>query len=285
MPRISINEMTTYHWSLVEDVVGYQAAGVESIGVWRRKLADFGEERGVELLRESGLAVSSFSCAGGFTGSDGQTFSEAVDDALDALRLAAELRAGCLVVVSGARAGHTLNHARRMLRDALRELGNVGAQLGVAIALQPVHRRPIERWSFLNSLDAAAEMLAWCDHPNVGMVFDLFQVWREPDLCRRIPDVVRWIKLAALSDARAPARSDDDRRLPGQGDLPVAEIVGALESAGFRGAYDVQLISEHCWHSDYPTLLSECLSGVNRLAPQLLAVPAAADGQAASAET
>jgi sugar phosphate isomerase/epimerase len=285
MPRISINEMTTYHWSLVEDVVGYQAAGVESIGVWRRKLADFGEERGVELLRESGLAVSSFSCAGGFTGSDGQTFREAVDDALDALRLAAELRAGCLVVVSGARAGHTLNHARRMLRDALRELGNVGAQLGVAIALQPVHRRPIERWSFLNSLDAAAEMLAWCDHPNVGMVFDLFQFWRETDLCRRIPDVVRWIKLTALSDARAPARSDDDRRIPGQGDLPIAEIVGALESGGFRGVYDVQLISEHCWDSAYPTLLRDCLSAVNTLAPQLLAVPAAADGQADSAET
>src|SRR5271167_1707219 len=106
MPRISINEMTTYHWSLLEDVIGYQAAGIRSIGVWRRKLCDFGEERGIELLRESGLNVSSFSSAGGFTGSDGQTFREAVDDALDAVRLAADIRAGCLVVVTGGRAGH-----------------------------------------------------------------------------------------------------------------------------------------------------------------------------------
>ena len=105
MPRISINEMTTYHWSLLEDVAGYRAAGVASIGVWRRKLSDFGEERGVELLRDSDLSVSSFWSAGGFTGSDGQTFREAVDDALDALHLAAEVRAGCLVVASGARAG------------------------------------------------------------------------------------------------------------------------------------------------------------------------------------
>jgi sugar phosphate isomerase/epimerase len=274
MPRISINEMTTYHWSFLEDVVGYQAAGIESIGVWRRKLADFGDERGIELLRDSGLTVSCFSSAGGFTGSDGQTFREALDDALDALRLAAELRAGCLVVVSGARAGHTLNHARRLLRDALRELGNAAAQLGVSVALQPVHRRPVERWSFLNSLDAATEMLAWCDHPQVGMVFDLFQVWREPELCRRIPDIVRWIKLAALSDAQAPARSDDDRRIPGQGELPLAEIVGALEAAGFRGVYDVQLISEHCWRSDYPTLLSDCMTALATLAPQPFAVPA-----------
>src|SRR5438552_13631220 len=149
MPRISINEMTTYHWSFLEDVTGYQAAGVECMGVWRRKLTDFGEERGIELLRESGLAVSSLSSAGGFTGSDGQTFREAVDDGLDALRLAAELRAGCLVVVSGARAGHTLRHARRLLRDALWELGDRAAHYGLSVALQPMHRRPIERWSSL----------------------------------------------------------------------------------------------------------------------------------------
>ena len=59
MPRISINEMTTYHWSLLEDVISYQAAGIRGIGVWRRKLCDFGEERGIELLREKSFAAES----------------------------------------------------------------------------------------------------------------------------------------------------------------------------------------------------------------------------------
>src|SRR5258708_7706372 len=149
MPRLSINEMTTYHWSFLEDVIGYQAAGIERIGVWRRKLSDFGEERAVELLRESTPAVSCFSSAGGFTGSDGQTYREAVDDALDALRMAAEIHAECLVVVSGARAGHIVSHARRLLRCALRELGDVAARSGLSIALQPVHRHPTDRCSFL----------------------------------------------------------------------------------------------------------------------------------------
>jgi sugar phosphate isomerase/epimerase len=267
MPRVSINEMTTYHWSLLEDVTGYQAAGVQSIGVWRRKLCDFGEERGVELLRESGLIVSTFSSAGGFTGSDGQTFREAVDDALDAVRLAAELRAGCLVVVTGGRSGHTFNHARRILRDALWEIGDAAGRLGVNIALQPVHRRPIERWSFLTTLDATLDMLAWCDHPRVGMVFDFFHLWREPDLCRRIPDALPWIKLAALCDARPPARSDDDRCLPGEGQLPLVEIVKALEASGYRGVYDIQLMSDHCWRSDYGTLLADCSAALAKVCP------------------
>jgi sugar phosphate isomerase/epimerase len=276
MPRISINEMTTYRWSLFEDVTGYRAARVNGIGVWRRKLSDFGEERGVELLRESELHVSSLWSAGGFTGSDGQTFREAIDDALDALRLAVEVQAGCLVVVSGARAGHTYNHARRLLCDALRKLGDVASQFGLSIALQPMHRRPVERWSMLNSLDAALDALNHCDHPRVGLVFDTFHLSQEPELFQRIPDVVPWIKLAALSDAyvgetSTASQGEDERCIPGKGALPLAQIVAALEMAGYRGAYDVQLMGERCWQSDYTVLLAECRAALATIAPEVFA--------------
>ena len=276
MPRVSINEITTYRWSLLEDVAGYRAAGVSDIGVWRRKLSDFGEERGVELLRDSELSVSSFWSAGGFTGSDGQTFREAVDDALDALRSAAQVQAGCLVVVSGARAGHTFNHARRLLCEAMRELGDAAAETGVSIALQPMHRRPVERWSMLNSLDAALDALTLCDHPHVGIVLDTFHMWDEPQLCERIADIMPHIKLASICDAlsavpNSTARGDEDRCIPGQGVLPLAEIITALETGGYRGAYDVQLTGARCWNSDYGSVLAECRTGLIDIAPEVFA--------------
>jgi sugar phosphate isomerase/epimerase len=158
-----------------------------------------------------------------------------------------------------------------MVRDALWELGDAAARQGVSIALQPVHRRPIERWSFLTTLDATLDMLAWCDHPRVGMVFDFFHLWREPDLCRRIPEILPWVRLAALCDARPPARSDDDRCAPGRGQLPVGEIVTALEAGGYRGAYDIQLMSDHCWKSDYAALLAECREALAMVCPDTLA--------------
>lgn len=273
MPRISINEMTTYRWSFLEDVTGYQALGVQSLGLWRPKLSDFGEERGIELLRESGLAVSSVWTAGGFTGSDGQTFREAVDDALEALRLAAEVRAGCLVVVSGARASHTLSHARRLVRDALLELGDAAARSGLSVAVQPLRQRPHDRCSFLPSLDAALELLEWCDHPQVGLVFDFLHLWQEPDLCRRVPDVLRWIKIAALCDARLPARSDDDRCFPGEGRLPLGEMVAALETAGYRGLYDVQLLGRRCWDHDCSELVRQSLDALESICPRTFPRP------------
>ena len=122
MAELSMNETTTFRWSFEEDVAHYAAAGIPAIGVWRQKLSDCGQARGLELLRSSGLKVSHLLWAGGFTGSDGRSYRESVEDAAEALRTAAALRTGCLVVYSGARAGHTFNHARRLIHGALKEL-------------------------------------------------------------------------------------------------------------------------------------------------------------------
>src|SRR3979409_1425890 len=138
MAGLSINEMTTYRWSFEEDVLNYRAAKIGAIGVWRQKLADFGEEKGIELLAEHGLAVSNLLWAGGFTGSDGHTYRESLRDAADAIQLAAALKASCLVVDSGARSRHTQNHARRLFLGAVRELLPLAAELNVTLAVEPM---------------------------------------------------------------------------------------------------------------------------------------------------
>ena len=139
MARLSMNEMTTYRWSFDQDVAEYRAAGIAAIGVWRQKLSDYGEEKGIELLAETGLPVSNLLWAGGFTGSDGHSFRESISEAAEGIRLAAALKAGCLVVYSGGRAGHTHNHARRLLVDALRELAPLAEDLRVTLAIEPMH--------------------------------------------------------------------------------------------------------------------------------------------------
>lgn len=267
MPKWSMSEMTTLRWSFQEDVTGYLAAGFGGIGVWRTKLSDFGEERGADLLAETGMRVSSLSYAGGFTGSDGLSFRDAVDDGLDAVRLAAEIGAQCLVVVSGTRCGHTLNHAQRMLCDALREMGDAAAVLGVQIALQPTLRRKVERWSFVNSLDATLEVLNRCGHRHVGMVFDVFHLAREANIAGRLAEILPLVKLVSISDTATCAGPDDDRCLPGRGVLPVAELIAGLDGAGFCGTYEIQIASEQAWKSDYATLLRDCRKIVSEFHP------------------
>ena len=165
MARLSMNEMTTYRWSFEEDVAHYAAAGIPAVGVWRQKLSDYGEEKGIELLVESGLAVSSLLWAGGFTGSDGRTFRESLDDAAEAVRLAAQMHAGCVVVYSGSRAGHTHNHAKRLVRDALRELCARPPASSVILAIEPMHAGCAAEWTFLTDINATLELIEAVGHP------------------------------------------------------------------------------------------------------------------------
>ena len=88
MIGLSVNQLTTYRWSFEEDVCHYVDAGISAIGVWRQKLSDYGEEKAAELLRETNLQVSNLLWAGGFTGSDGRSYRESLQDAAAAIRLA-----------------------------------------------------------------------------------------------------------------------------------------------------------------------------------------------------
>lgn len=277
LTRLAISEMTTIRWSLLDDVVYLRSEGVDSIGVWRRKVTEFGEERAVELLRDSGLTVASVSSAGGFTGYGGHSYRSSVADALDALRLASDLQAGCLVVVSGSRAGHTHRHFRQILRDALREVGDVAAQCGIPLALLPMHPRFAGEASFLMTLDQTLEVLHDCAHPFVGLAFDVFQLAQTRDLVARVPDALPWIKTVQLSDWRMNPRPGNDRVLPGEGILPIAEIVEQLEAGGYQGYYDFEIWSDELWKVDYVQLVQRCRQSFQDLARNHRLQPAATE--------
>ena len=119
MVHAAISELTMLRWDLAREADCVVRHGFNSISLWRAKLSDIGAEAARSLLQQAGLGVLSLQWAGGFTGSDGRSFSEAVDDAVEAVDVAAEVGADVLVVHSGCRGGHTRGHARRLLADAL----------------------------------------------------------------------------------------------------------------------------------------------------------------------
>jgi sugar phosphate isomerase/epimerase len=256
MPRLSMNEMTTFRWSFEEDVERYREAGYPAIGVWRQKLADFGEERGIELLRDSGLAVSNLMWAGGFTGSDGHSHRESIDDALLAIRLAGAMRAKTLVVYSGSRAGHTVNHARRLLLTALKELAPVAQQNGVRLALEPMHTSCAGEWTFLTGLDDALALVDQVGSPVVQLVYDTYHLGWQPGAADRIAALVDRIAIVHLADGKLPSDSEQTRTRLAEGQIPLVEILQAFNQSGYDGDYDVELVGPDLERTDYAQLLT-----------------------------
>jgi len=253
-----MNEMTTYRWSFLEDVLYYREMAIDAMGVWLRKLEDFGEERGIDLLRESGIKVTSVSWGGGFTGANGHSFREAIDEAREAIRLSGQMGADCLVIVSGPRNSHTKKHMRRLLVDGLRRLADQAAENAVKLAVKPMHRLFAREWTFLNTLDQTLDVLEEVDHPAVGMAFDAYHLWQEPRLEDRIAQIVPHVATVQLSDGRETPRSDNDHCQLGTGVVPLQRIIGAFLENGYRGCFDVQIWSHELWRSDYFQMLRDC---------------------------
>ncbi len=265
MALLSMNETTTLRWSFEEDVLAYSAAGISAIGVWRQKLSDFGEAKGVELLEESRMSVSNLLWAGGFTGHDGRTYRDSVEDAKEAVATAAMMRAGCLVVYSGGRGGHTANHARRLMRSAINEILPLAADSGVVLAIEPMHPGCAAEWTFLTGIEETISLLDEFDSPWVKMLLDTYHFGidaggPESDdtasgIIELIPRIAPYLATVQLADGKRPPRGDQNRCRLGDGIVPLGAIVEALSSAGYDGYYDVELHGEETEYIDYQSLL------------------------------
>ncbi len=257
MAQLSINELTTYRWTFEQDVSRYLEAGIPSIGVWRQKVSDFGEDRAVELIQASGLQVSNLLWAGGFTGSDGRTFRDSIEDALEAIVLAGRLRAECVVVYSGGRAGHTHNHARRLLSGALKELLPVARQHGVKLALEPMHEECAAEFTFLTSVPDLLQLFDQVGEDDLSLVYDTYHLGFDRSSIDLIGEIIDRIAIVHLGDASEPPAGEQNRCPLGSGALPLQETIEALRSAGFDGYFDVELIGESVEDSEYQTLLEQ----------------------------
>ena len=255
MAILSMNETTTFRWSFEEDVAQYAAAGINGIGIWRQKISDCCPRRAAELLREHGMTASHLFWAGGFTGSEGHNHDECIEDSSEALRLAAALGANVLVVCSGARSGHTLNHARRLVVTGLKELAPLAEKLGVIMAIEPMHPGCAAECTFINSLDDALAILSCVDSPHVKMVLDTYHLGQCGQLIGRIPEIVPRVALVQLGDAKVPPNGEQNRCRLGAGNIPLRQIVCALRKAGYDGFFDVELLGEEIEEIDYRALL------------------------------
>lgn len=259
--RLAVNQITTYRWEFDEDVTGCVNAGIEGIGIWLRKLHDFGEERSLECIQESGLSVSTVSLAGGFTGSAGCSFRDALRYAADSVGLARRLAADAVVLVSGPRSGHTRNHARRLFVEAIKCLSDLAGESSLNLAIKPMHPSQARQWTFLNSLDQAMELVSQVDLPNVKLALNTAEMRHEQSLIERAAELAPHVAVLQLADAfnrphTAGESTENCHLLPGEGDVPVMEIAEAFVRNGYRNHLEVEVWSDSVWASNPADVLS-----------------------------
>lgn len=97
--RLSLNQITTQHWSVREAVDGCVRAGIPFIGLWREKVAETGLRESARIVRDAGLRVSSLCRGGWFPAATAAERQARLDDNRRAIEEADTLGTDVLVLV------------------------------------------------------------------------------------------------------------------------------------------------------------------------------------------
>ena len=269
--KLSINTATIKNATLAEALELSVAAGLNHIGLWRDKVADVGLETAVEMVKASGLKVSSL-CRGGFlTAADTPGQAAALADNKAAILEAKALGTTEVIMVvgglpdfsvtpgavdaGGATAavdgGKDLVLARQRVADRLAELVPFALEHGVRLVLEPLHPMFAADRAVLSTLGQALNLAAAHPAAAVGVVVDTFHVWWDPALREQIVRAGAEGRIASyqVCDFNLPIASDAllSRGFMGDGVIDFASIGAWVAEAGYNGVVEVEIFSEDIW--------------------------------------
>jgi sugar phosphate isomerase/epimerase len=250
---LAVCQTTTYRWSLTEDLARYAVAGIGAIGLYRPKLGELEEDVAVDVIRSSGLSISSLSWIGGFTGCDGARQVDSIFDATEAVRFAAAVGANTVSVVGGSVGSHISKHARRLLVESLRTVCEFAAELDVRLALHPSAGAQPRRRAVMGNLDETLDVLHAVERPNLGLMLDVVELCREPNPSVKIPELAPHVHVVRISDRRGRIGG---MRTAGDCHASLTAAVDGLCEAGFDGPFEFDSWSEvERSASEYASLL------------------------------
>ncbi len=250
LSRLCIHTITTKSWSLDQAVKFYAAAGVRGITVWRQSLE--GHEAGAagRLIRESGLSIVSLCRGGFFPAATAEGRRVAIDENRRCIDEAAMLGAPLIVLVCGAMPGLPLAEARQQIAEGLAAVLPHAAAAGVKLAVEPLHPMYADSRSAINTMGQARALCRQLKSPWLGIAVDVYHVWWDDRLEEEIAAAGREGALFAfhLSDWNTPTTDLlNDRGLMGEGCIPLRQIRGWVEAAGFKGFNEVEIFSTRLW--------------------------------------
>ena len=152
--------------------------------------------------------------------------------------------------------------------SALKELVPLAEELGVVMALEPMHPGCAARCTFLNNLDDALGIIDAVARPQVKLLLDTYHLGQDPGLVERIPQIADEIALVQLGDAKCPPHGEQNRCRLGDGVVPLRSLVRALRAAGYDGFFDVELLGEDVEALDYDGLLAHAKAAFTELMAQ-----------------
>jgi sugar phosphate isomerase/epimerase len=297
-PRYAVNAYTTPHNTVWQDIEQVARTGGRGLGLWEAKLEAGSDERVKAAMLDAELTPTycvpaihtilpvTFNVAG--IPSDPV---ERTARLCESIRRLAAFEPQAIVVGPGTSGdpAHPVGPVEAVAQG-LATAADVAAAEGVPITFELLAER---RGSPLYTLPMIAEFIDQVGRSNVGIMFDIFHSWCEPDLHEHLRTYGSRINSVHVNDIKVHERDGFDREIPGRGRNVAAEIMATLIEVGYDGWWELEVFSDDgtfgtdlpdsYWRMPHEELLALCKAGFDDCyarAVEMVAARRAATGAA-----
>ncbi|MEE2059185.1 sugar phosphate isomerase/epimerase family protein [Rhodococcus artemisiae] len=200
------------------------------------KVSERGWNAGLERVRSSGVSVTAL-IESPFQLADERTWVGARSRMIDTLDAADALGASAVYMPTGPHISARWGECAAAFVEAAQPVLDHARRLGVRLAIEPTNWLYADL-SFVHSVHDALALFELCD---VGVCIDLFHVWTEAHFQENLEWAGERIVLVQVSDYILGDRSLPGRAVPGDGGIPITDLLASTLTAGYEGVFDIEL--------------------------------------------
>lgn len=263
--RAALNAVTLARGlSPLEAVRATGEAGFEGVGLWMDALQAFEKREGsLDKLLESDwmnkLQAEEICYLGGWMWATGEAREAAFAAAEERAEMAAAV--GAPIVIACA-AGGTGDPAQAA--EDFRAISDIGAKYGVSMALEFIG--VFEQY---HDIKSGLELVRAADHPNAKLLIDVFHAFRGgatvDDFKLPRGNEIGLVHINDVPAGDVMQMNDSHRVLPGEGVLPLAQVLENLEQGGYEGALSVEIFNEEIWALPLDEIAARAKAGMDKL--------------------
>ena len=264
--RLSLNQITTPRWSVVQATQACVRREIPSIALWRHKIAEQGLHASVRAVRDAGMRVSSVCRGGMLPAVNADERRKRIEDNFGAIDEAAALNADVLVMVVGGASPMGIRSARTMVREGIAELVPYAKSAGVRLGLEPLHPMFAGDRSVLTTISEALGIAQNYPAADVGVILDVYHIWWDPCVSQQIEACAGRIFGFHVSDWLVPLPDVlTGRGMLGEGAIDLRSLRETVDRAGYVGPIEVEILNQTLWDEDPDSVLDRLVRRFEQL--------------------
>jgi 2-keto-myo-inositol isomerase len=253
---LGFNGATTMKADLPADIAAAGSAGFKALEIWAEKLDKYLKEHSLDqlnaLFRQSAIFPASINSIEFITFRPQSEFEVIKSRCQELCTWAQELGCDTIVVVPSPtpKGGASPDEIQVESVRALRELSAIAEPFNVRLAFEFLGFA----WCSVRTLGQCWDIVRETDRPNVGLVIDTCHFYAGGSSLPSIEEVpAEKVLIFHINDVEERPKEtieDAHRLLPGEGVIPLHDILVRLQGTGFDGLCSIELFRPAYWQRD-----------------------------------